>query len=184
MFALLASGCTFSIKLENNVDDAAPADMRADTTTIDAPMFDAAPPIDAGPDAMPMWVQIDMVVVPCVGTEVMSSVMLAAGTTYRLRAAGTCIANDQAAGGDVGGDAEYIWNDFSVTDTSSGVDMGIGVNDTTVDGNRSPRWGSYTNTHAYTAMFMGLGARVLVKYHDPNYDNNSGQLQLYIDAFQ
>lgn len=184
VIALLASGCTFSIQLEPADGPPAPDDARADAAVdaaIDAPPLDAILPIDASPDAMPDWVQIDMISVPCIGTEIMSSASLAAGTMYRLRATGTCIAND---GDDVRGDAEYIYNNFGTVDSSGGVDMGIAVNDTTPGTEKLPRWGSYTNTHVYSAMWVGLGATVVVKYHDPNYNNNSGELTLFIDAFQ
>lgn len=188
-FALVTSGCSFSLRLDGTSDAAAGSDARADAEVdapgIDAPVIDAAPPIDAGPDAMPSWVQIDQITVPCSGLEVLSSVTLTASTTYRLRATGTCIANNSPiAGPDVQGDAEYIWNNVSTEDESGGVDMGIGINDTTVDMTRTPNWGAFTNTHAYSVMFLGLGAKIIAKYHDPNYGNNSGSLTVFVDSFQ
>jgi hypothetical protein len=187
LLALAASGCSFSVTFDHR-DDAAPiSDAGSDAMTgVDASTIDASPPIDAVPDGMPMWVQVEMINVPCSGTEVQPTTVLANNTTYRLRVTGDCIANNdpQSGGGDVHGDAEYIWNQFSVNDSSANVDMGVAINDTTPGVTKLPNWGTYTTTHSYTAMWIGVGARIVAKFHDPNYANNSGQLVLYIDSFQ
>lgn len=182
LFTLLASGCTFSIQLDGT--DAAPADARigaGDARPIDGGPVDAAPPIDAGPDAMPVWTMIETIAVPCSGMEVLSTTVLTASETYRLRAAGECVTNDS---NDSHGDAEYAYNNFTNVSVSGGVDVGLAVNDTVVDGTKTPAWGAYQSSHNYSVMFLGLGARIVAKFHDPNYDNNSGQLTLYIDRFQ
>jgi hypothetical protein len=187
LFAFAASGCSFSLSFESD-DSGLPAlhDGAVDApidARIDAAVIDAAPPIDAGPDAMQTWVQIETITIPCNGTNVMSTNLLASGVTYRLRASGTCIANDN---NNSGADAEYVGYNFlnGPFDTSSNVDCGIAVNDTTPGQDKLPDWGAYTSSHNYQTMWMGLGARITVMFHDPDFDNNEGSLTLAIDAFQ
>lgn len=174
--ALLASGCTFSIPIENT-SDAAPDDARRDASTMD---MDAILPIDAPPDAPPTWILLETIVVPCDGTEMTSTNPLAGNTIYRLRVSGSCPINTLG----LRGDADYGFNVGMPFDEQQEVDIGLAINDTTVGGDKLPDWGSYTSSHDYTAMWTGLGAPIVAKFHDPNYENNSGSLMLYIDSFQ
>lgn len=179
----LASGCTFSIKIEAT-DDASVIDSSSNNSIdarTDALPTDAAPPIDAGPDAMPMWTLLETIVVPCDGTEVLSTNVLAASVTYRLRSIGECVTNDS---NNSHGDAEYVYNQFGTNSSSQSVDCGLAINDTTPDVEKLPDWGAYQSSHNYTATYLGLGARIIAKFHDPNYSNNSGQLTLAIDHLQ
>lgn len=186
--ALAASGCSFSLSFDPREDAQLPAirDGQSDAPVdarVDAPVIDAAPPIDAAPDAMPTWVQLETLTIPCDGSEVMSMNMLANSTTYRLRASGTCTVNDN---NNSRGDAEYVGYNVGggPFDAASNVDCGMAVNDTTPGPTKLPRWGNYTSSHNYETMWMGLGARITVKFHDAEYDNNEGSLTLAIDAFQ
>jgi hypothetical protein len=179
----LVAGCTFSVKLDGASDGpAADARVDIDAPSIDAALVDAVLPVDADPNPLPMWIQIETLSVPCTGTEVVSMTLLQPNTTYRLRASGQCIANTI---GPSRADAEYAaWNYTIPSNSPSGVDLGLAVNDTTPGGTKLPDWGSYATSHEYTAMWMGLGAPITVMFHDPDFSNNSGMLSLAIDAFQ
>ncbi|MFN0251358.1 MAG: hypothetical protein ACKV2T_31070 [Kofleriaceae bacterium] len=180
----LVAGCTFSVKLDGTSDGPL-ADARVDAIdapSTDAALVDAVLPVDAGPDAMPTWIEIEVVSVPCTGTEVASTMLLQPNTTYRLRASGQCISNTN---GPSRADAEYAaWNYTFPVDSSSGVDLGLAVNDTTPGDTKLPDWGSYASSHEYTTMWVGLGAPITVMFHDPDFSNNAGTLSLAIDAFQ
>jgi len=177
------TACTFSIKIEAT-DDASILDSSSNNSIdarTDALPGDAAPPIDAGPDAMPAWTLLETIVVPCDGTEVLSTNVLAASVTYRLRASGECVTNDS---NNSHGDAEYVYNQFGTSSSSQSTDCGIAINDTTPGMDKLPNWGGYQSSHNYSATYLGLGARIIAKFHDPNYDNNDGQLTLAIDHLQ
>jgi hypothetical protein len=82
------------------------------------------------------------------------------------------------------GDADYYWADdlpdITRGDSAGGVDLGLAINDTTIDNNRSPDWGSYTDSHVYETTMAGTGATLTAQFHDPEYSNNSGSLSLEI----
>ena len=82
------------------------------------------------------------------------------------------------------GDADYYWADdlpdITRGDSAGGVDIGLAINDTTIDNNRSPDWGSYTDSHVYETTMAGTGATLTAQFHDPEYSNNSGSLTLEI----
>jgi hypothetical protein len=180
LVALVATGCTFSVRLDGTSDGAI-----ADASQIDAMQSgpaDAVLPIDAGPDAMPSWVQLESVVVPCTGSSVMSTTVLEVGVTYRLRASGTCISNSAFTSR---ADAEYAGYNIGIPDDKpGGTDLGIAINDTTVGASKMPDWGPYTSSHEYTGLWVGLGAPITLMFHDPDFSNNSGMLAVAIDVYQ
>lgn len=112
------------------------------------------------------------------GAVVTSSISLDAGVTYRLRASGT--GNYSTQQGAVG-DAEY-W-DFAAPKTmnpGSTIDVGLGIDDPTVDGQLSPGWGPYRDDHIYEIDFVGAGAPIEARIHDGDYGNNTGSITLEI----
>jgi hypothetical protein len=124
--------------------------------------------------------------VPTDGSTVTSTLSLENGTAYKLRASGTFHVGVR---GDSTGDAEYA--DFSNVpgsvvdscgDSSSVVDLGLGVNDAVNDSSKSPRWGPFANDHVYTVDFTGLGAPVGFTFHDCDYSDNTGTLTVEVLA--
>lgn len=126
---------------------------------------------------------LERVRVPCSGASVVSSTVLRAGVTYVLRASGTC-----RLGPNNTGDAEYAFqtinpaNPVYIIDkcSPSGIDLGIGVNDPTVDGSKTPHWGAYSLSHVYTTGFTGNGAPITLNYHDCYFPDNQGELTVEI----
>jgi hypothetical protein len=136
-----------------------------------------------GIDSGGQWVVVETLTIPADGTEVPSTTVLQAGVGYQLRAMGTYTFKLNPVPSM--GDAEYVGFDINaLMDSVSGVDVGLAVNDTTVDSNRTPRWGQYTNTHVYEAPWIGDGAVITAKLHDGQYADNSGTLTLQILALQ
>lgn len=174
------AGCSFSIPGGTSGDAPTPSDAAIDGPRGDAAIADAA--IDAPPDAAPMWIDIETLQVPCANQPVSSTSVLTAGVTYRLRVSTTCTLN--VANGSLG-DAEYYqWNIAPVADTSMGIDVGLAIDDTVVDGNRQPRWGAFTMSHAYQVDWVAAGGPLTAHFHDSNYSNNAGTLTLTIVALQ
>jgi len=136
---------------------------------------------DAGGDDVdardPSWVAIDTLTVPADGTAITSKVTLQAGVTYLLRASGTYYYDIQRLG-----DAEYFEGTVLGThfDGESGVDVGLAVNDTLVDMDRTPKWGPYNDTHIYEVEWPGAGTPITAQLHDGQYTINSGALGLLI----
>jgi hypothetical protein len=105
---------------------------------------------------------------------------LLAGKTYVLRVTGTLYVGVGVLGPGFG-DAEYgFYKSGQVIDKCrDGVDLGVGVNDTSVSPGHAkrPRWGAYRPTHVYDERFSGTGARLVVDYHDCFYPDNRPNLQ-------
>jgi hypothetical protein len=136
---------------------------------------DAAIAIDAAPDAAPVWTVVETFSVNTASaTGRQSTTVLASGVTYRLRVSGTATVIDGIAG-----DAEYY--DFAnPKDLACCEDVGIGIDDPTVDTNTIPNWGPYNPQHVYEIDFVGKGATIRAVYQDTVYGNNSGSLMLEI----
>jgi len=132
---------------------------------------------------------IESVTVPCARTPVVSSTTLLAGVPYYLRASGTCtIGFVRPYAPDA--DAEYAFtpsdptNLGGVTDRcpgSSGIELGIGIDDPVIDGTKTPKWGPYDPTHVYTIAFTGKGAPITLNYHDCVHRDNVGSMT--VDVF-
>jgi hypothetical protein len=121
--------------------------------------------------------------VPADGTQV-TSMTLVSGVGYKIRASGTV--NLGSGLGTNDGDADYVFDDSHTTvlDLACGgsVDIGLGINDTTIDATTSPDWGPLSATHNYTIDFTGAGTALTFQYMDCNYGDNSGSLTVRIFA--
>jgi hypothetical protein len=135
-------------------------------------------PGDAPGSAAPML--LETITVQATGEIETSSTSLAAGVTYRLVASGTC---------DIGGvppllDADWNFDSPETIMNDLGdnglTDVGLGIDDTTIDGDKSPKWGPYRHDHVYTVDFVGQGAPITAEVHDAAFGNNSGTLTLEI----
>jgi hypothetical protein len=136
-------------------------------------------PAAGGSGGAPSWQVIDTLTVPAMGQVVVSNVTLQNGVTYRLQVSGTFTIHDSGTLAD----AEYA--DFAVLyDEIAGVDLGLAVDDPSVDAEKIPDWGSFQRDHVYLMEWMGRGATIDAQIHDANYTNNSGSLTLEILAFQ
>jgi hypothetical protein len=122
---------------------------------------------------------LDVLTVPGNGMAVTSSVILAAGITYRLLASGT-----YDIGGGTAADAEY-WNfanpggPLDLSDDNF-TDAGLAVDDVTGTNIKQPRWGPYQPSHIYQVDFNGAGSTVVANIHDDFPSNNHGALTLEI----
>jgi hypothetical protein len=125
----------------------------------------------------------ELMILPVDGSVVQSQTALRQGVIYKLRASGTAV-----SGGPGFADAEYSFdiNNGSLINncgnSSLGVDLGIGVNDTLNTNNKFPFWGTFDATHTYTINFVGQGSPITLKYHDCAYGDNSGLLTVAILA--
>jgi hypothetical protein len=132
---------------------------------------------------IPGFELIEAVTVPVDGRPVTSNNSLALGKAYKLRASGTFPVGGP---GDGLADAEYanfrnppasLLNHCS---DGSGVDLGLGIDDSVNDGSKTPSWGSFEPTHVYVVEFVGKGAPIKINYHDCFSEDNSGSLKVEI----
>jgi len=137
--------------------------------------------VDAPGVPLPTWVVIDTITVPVIGTMVMSVVTLTNGVSYKLRAEGTFVIQSP-----LGTPADAEWWDYNNTmqDGVVGVDVGLAVNDFTVDTVRTPKWGAYQASHVYEVDWVGNGQKLVAMLHDGNFANNTGSLTLKVLALQ
>jgi hypothetical protein len=173
---VIVSGCSFAIEpqppgIGGEVQPDAPATMP-----------DAA--IDAPPDAPPVWTIIETLTIETYDSGLTPAIAqsaqpLPAGAAYRVRLSGEF----RATTGGAWGDAEYYELTGTATDFATGVDIGVGIDDVTVDGTKT-RWGAYTPTHTYEIDYTGTGARLQAVLYDSQYNNNYGTLRLDILALQ
>lgn len=148
--------------------------------TFSAPKLDAdAAPADGDRDSGGEWTVVEELTVSARGEPVTSTTVLRDGIGYRLRASGTCYVVLQTLG-----DAEYYDFPNSLIDGVSGVDIGLAVNDSTINATRTPRWGAYNDTHVYEVAWTGNGAPIVAQFHDGNTVNNAGTLTLAILALK
>jgi hypothetical protein len=127
------------------------------------------------PDALPVWTVVEtMTIDTAQATPVLSAMSLGNGVTYRLRAFGIANVIDG-----ITGDAEYY--DFAnPKDTACCEDVGIGIDDPTVDLDTTPDWGPYNAAHIYEIEWVGAGNPISAAYQDTVYGNNNGSLTLEI----
>jgi hypothetical protein len=131
-----------------------------------------------GIDAVIEYGVVEEMMVPSRGEMQVSSFVLEQGVPYRLRASGTYFFALQVLG-----DAEYFgFNNGPPLDASVNIDVGLAVNDATVDINRTPRWGTYSEAHVYETPWPGAGAPITAQLHDGQYNDNDGELKLEILA--
>ena len=133
---------------------------------------------DGGGDGGGTWFLIDelSVLTGPAPTAVMSSVTLAQGVVYRLRASGKYFHEVGAEA-----DAEYVDINYDPRgDIVSGIDVGLAVDDSSIDEDRTPRWGAYRDDHVYEVEWTGNGAPIAAQLHDGNYTTNAGTLTLQI----
>jgi len=175
-------GCSFSPGKFGGGGSSDVIDAPLDDSSADARLTDASPdgaPI--GSDAM--WVDIETMQVPCLSATVTSTHVLAAGVTYRLRTSGTCVIGSNG----LLGDAEY-WNFNNGTPTdiaaNGTIDIGIAINDPTMDLPKQPHWGNYTSGHVYQIDWIGAGSTIDALYHEQGPSNNSGNITLVIQSLQ
>jgi hypothetical protein len=135
---------------------------------------------EGGSGGNPGWTVVETLTVPGDGSNVVSQMVLEGNVAYRLRASGTFNMNTNL---DWMADAEY-YNFAAPIDAVSGVDLGIGVDDATVDAVRAPHWGDYADSHVYEIDFPGTGAAITANYHDAVTYDNEGSLTLAILAWQ
>ena len=115
------------------------------------------------------------------GSLTTSTTALDAGITYKLRVSGQA-----AVGGPGFGDAEYAFDQtFSAVidrcnNLSSGVDLGLGINDQVNSSNKTPFWGARNANHVYHVDFVGQRTPITLNYHDCNYSDNSGAFTVEI----
>ncbi|MGE0870525.1 MAG: hypothetical protein AB7P03_18315 [Kofleriaceae bacterium] len=167
-----AFGCGFQPTARQTANDAA-VDGSIDAVTPDAG-------IDA--PAEPEWIPVETLIVPASGVEVKSMTVLAAGVEYRLRATGTWVIQSNM---NPKTEADAEWWEFSNPVTNAGgVDVGLAINDATVDGERQPDWGAYSASHEYEVPWIGAGDVIVANIHDGNYNNDDGSLTLTILAVQ
>jgi len=180
---LLLAGCAFDPGGSSAGSDADPSQPGADARP-GADSGPGAPDATAvSPDAAPVEpVLLDTLTVSVTtNVPVQSSVVLAAGQTYRLVASGTAVVRDDDLGRYMG-DADYWWGGiFDGQDSYNGVDYGLAIDDTHVDDSRSPDWGPFADSHVYETTMPGTGSVLSAVFFDSNYNNgNSGSLTLEI----
>lgn len=178
---LLLAGCAFDpggSSTSGSASDAAPGAPDARPGADSAPGATDAAPLP--PDAAPVEpVLLETLTIQATGEIARSTVVLEAGASYRLVASGVVDIKD----GDYSSDADYWWGNgtpWLVGNSSGGVDIGLAIDDTTIDDNRSPDWGDYAGSHVYETTMAGTGATLTAQFHDPNYGNNSGSMTLEI----
>ncbi len=129
------------------------------------------------------WVTIETLDVPVnFGAQVTSLTTLQAGTEYHLRVSGTFVVQNDVVP-PTESDGEW-WGFDAPMDGVPGVDIGMGIDDATIDATRTPAWGPYAPNHVYEVSWIGSGAPISANIHDGRYDNDSGSLTLEILAWQ
>ncbi len=181
---LLLAGCSFEHGGgASSPDPAADAGGGGFSDGLPHPDGGAATPDGAPPDGAPAIepVLLDTLTIDVTSAaQVQSAVVLLSGQAYQLIASGEAVVRDDDAGR-YRGDADYWYGSIFGGDGFGGVDYGLAIDDTVIDGDRSPDWGEFADSHVYQATVTGTGAPITAQYHDSNYGNgNSGSLTLEI----
>jgi hypothetical protein len=158
----MVTGCSFTLEPQGQSVD---GEVEPDAPTTS----------DATPDAPPpMWTIIETLKIETYAAALTPTIVRSA-----LRLSGQF----RATTGGAWGDAEYYELSGTPTDFASEVDIGVGIDDVTVDGTKT-RWGAYTATHTYEIDYTGTGATLQAVLYDSQYNNNLGTLQLEILALK
>jgi hypothetical protein len=178
---LLLAGCSFK---PGGSSGSETADAGGGGFSDGVPDPDGGPGVpDSAPDGPPAVVPVllETLTVESNGNTVQSSFALEAGSSYRLIVSGEIVTRDDDVGR-FNGDADYWYGGiFGANDGFNGVDFGVAIDDSDIDGERSPDWGEFADSHVYQATMSGTGAQLTAQYHDHDYDNgNSGSLTLEI----
>lgn len=134
------------------------------------------PDSSGGVDAGLLLVEEMSVAVDC--TVITSQKTLTDGVRFQLSVDGVA-----SLGDDVDADAEFFWfraNPQQIMDDSSGIEIGLAIDDMVIDDARTPDWGAYRSDHRYEVEFIGRGAAINVQFHDSACSNNTGILELAI----
>jgi hypothetical protein len=124
--------------------------------------------------------QIAQLAVPYSGVVIQTPV-LAQGQRYTVTVSGAAATN-----GVHSVDAEY---DFitatpadvtKTTDVAVGVDVGLAIDDATIDATKTPKWGPYNPAHIYSQQITGQGRAASLQMQDSIYTDNSGAVTVTI----
>jgi hypothetical protein len=124
--------------------------------------------------------QIAQLAVPYSGVVIQTPV-LAQGQRYTVTVSGAAATN-----GVHSVDAEY---DFitatpadvtKTTDVAVGVDVGLAIDDATIDATKTPKWGPYNPAHVYSQQITGQGRSASLQMQDSIYTDNSGAVTVTI----
>lgn len=124
--------------------------------------------------------------IPTNGNQITSSISLDPAYAYRIKVIGTMIIGSEPPSG-IGtiADAEYAVNaegeSFDQCRPIDGnTDLGIAINDNTIDTVKPPKWGPYNQYHLYEISLFGYNTPISLSYHDCAYSDNSGSLRIEI----
>lgn len=189
--ALVAGACGFDPAGGRASRDDSDAAAGTDSDGSPAGTPDASPPgtPDGGPDGFDaseplLETKIDELTVPSTGEVVESDVTLESGVTYRLVVSG--VVQVSTSGGGFSADAEYFWRDSdpnAVFDGQTGdppIDIGVAIDDTVVNGTKTPDWGGPRLDHTYEDSWPGEDKTIEAQFHERNTDNNTGDFTLEI----
>lgn len=126
---------------------------------------------------------VEVVQVSSDGTVKTTNISLESGVLYQVRVSGTV----QSGGPGLMADAEF--SDFSnvpgslvdaCDNAGTMVDVGLSINDPTLDNLKSPDWGAFSQAHTYTFDVIGQGQPLSFKFHDCNYSDNAGNFTVQV----
>jgi hypothetical protein len=120
------------------------------------------------------------------GGNVVYSPVLAQGQPYTVTVSGIV-----RQGNIVAYDADYQFpaafpydlrfgKDIVGDSPATEIDMGLAIDDATIDGNKTPKWGPYNVEHVYTQRIVGQGRPAAFQLHYAAYPNSSGTLSVDI----
>ena len=127
---------------------------------------------------------VETLQVPANCSSVSSTTQLEAGVTYQVRVSGTV-----HVGGPGSGTADAEFANFSnvpgsvmnnCDNLSTGIDIGLAINDVGMDAAKFPNWGSFKASHTYVTTVQGTGEPLSFSFHDCDCSDNSGFLTVEI----
>jgi hypothetical protein len=115
--------------------------------------------------------------VPYTGVAVLTPV-LAQGQVYTVQVSGSAPTNATHSV-----DAEYDFLNAApntTVDVAGTVDVGLSIDDATVDTSKSPKWGAYNPAHVYSQQIIGQGRPASLLMQDSVYSDNAGAVSVTI----